>query len=126
MVKLVALTLLFTIIVVYLRNVNSELALLASIGAGIVLMFYSLEYVSNTFALFNKILEYTQIDSDLFLILFKITAIGYLVEFGAGTVKDFGLNGLADKLIFLGKIVILSVSLPVIYAVFNLILSLSL
>lgn len=126
MVKLVALTLLFTIIIVYLRNVNSELALLASIGAGIVLMFYSLEYVSNTFALFNKILEYTQIDSDLFLILFKITAIGYLVEFGAGTVKDFGLNGLADKLIFLGKIVILSVSLPVIYAVFNLILSLSL
>ena len=126
MVKLVALSLLFAIVIVYLRSINSELSLLATIGAGIVLMFYSLEYVSSSFAFFNQIIKYTQIDNQLFLILFKITAIGYLVEFGAGTIRDFGLNGLADKLILLGKIIILTVSLPIIYAVFNLILGLAL
>ena len=62
----------------------------------------------------------TGVDGSLFSIIFKITAIGYLVEFGAGTIEDFGLKSLADKLVFAGKIIILGISMPVIYAVFNL------
>ena len=32
------------------------------------------------------------------MIIFKITAIGYLVEFGADTINDLGLKGLAEKI----------------------------
>ena len=55
-------------------------------------------------------------------IIFKITAISYLVEFGAGIIDDFGLKSLSDKLVFVGKVVIFCMSMPIIYAVFNLLL----
>lgn len=123
MIKIVALAIIFAIIIVYLKNINSDLSILASVGAGLILIYFSLDYIVNTFEFFNKIIEYTNINNEFYLIIFKITAIGYLIEFGAGTIKDFGLQSLADKLIFVGKIIILSISLPIIYAVFNLITS---
>ena len=122
MVKLVILVIIFAIIIVYLKSVNSEFALLVSVGAGIVLTYLTLDYIVNAFEFFNMLIEYSKIDSQLLLIIFKITCIGYLVEFGAGVVKDFGLQSLADKLVFVGKIIILSISMPIIYAVFNLII----
>lgn len=121
MIKLVILTIIFAIIIIYLKSMNSELSLLVSIGAGLVLTYFSLEYITSAFNFFNRLIEYANIDSQLILIIFKITAIGYLIEFGAGVVRDFGLQSLSDKLVFIGKIIILTISMPIIYAVFNLI-----
>ena len=121
MVKLVAIALIFSVIIIYLKNINSELSLLALIGAGIIVIFYVLSYISNTFSFISQLVVKSGIDNEFYVIIFKITAIGYLIEFGASTMQDFGLNSLANKLIFAGKIIILSVSLPIIYAVYNLI-----
>ena len=125
MVKLVILAIIFAIIIIYLKSINSELSMLVCVGAGLLLTYFSLDYITNTFEFFNKLIEYAKIDSQLILIMFKITAIGYLVEFGAGIVKDFGLQSLSDKLIFVVKIIILSISMPIVYAVFNLIIGIS-
>ncbi len=121
MLKVVSIAIVFAIIILYLRNVNSEIALLASVGAGIILLFYGLQYLSETFLFINKIVELSGIDKEYYKIIFKITAIGYIVEFASSTVNDFGLKSLADKITFLGKIIILTTSLPIFYAIFNLI-----
>lgn len=121
MLQIVALTILFAIIIVYLKSINGEIALIALVGAGIILSSYAFSYLVQTFDFINKLIELTKIDREIFKIIFKITAIGYLIEFGAGTINDFGLKSLADKLVFIGKIIILSVSMPIFYALFNLI-----
>ena len=64
------------------------------------------------------------INKEFYVIIFKITAIGYLVEFAADTINDLGLKGLADKLVFTGKILVFSISLPIIYSICNLLVSL--
>lgn len=120
MVKIVALVLICAVIIIYLRNLNGELAMLASITAGIIVLYYIFNYVSDTFNVINKLIEMSKIDKEMYLIIFKISAIALLVEFSAGTVNDFGLKNLADKLVFAGKITILAVSLPIIYAIINL------
>ena len=43
-----------------------------------------------------------------------------MIEFATGTISDFGVNGMAEKLVFVGKIIIFSLSLPIVYAVINL------
>ena len=121
MVQIIVFTLISAVIIVYLRSINSELSMLASIVAGIILIFFSLKYLSDTLYFVHKLIELTGIDEEMYLIIFKITAIGYIVEFGAQTVNDFGLKSLADKLILAGKIIILTVALPIIYAILNLI-----
>lgn len=121
MIKLILMALICAVIIIYLKNINSELALLASIGAGIIILFSTLSYLSQTFQLITKLVELSGIDKEFYSIIFKITSIGYLIEFGASTLQDFGLKSLSDKLIFAGKIIILSISMPIIYALFNLI-----
>ena len=124
MVKIVAIVLVCAIIIVYLRNINSELSMLALIGSCIIVLFFALEYLSDIVHVFDEISNFTGINSDLYKIIFKITAIGYLVEFGADIVEDFGLKSLSNKLLFVGKIIILSISMPIIYSVFSLLTTL--
>lgn len=124
MIKIVAVALLCAIVVVYLRYINSELSALALIGSCIIVLFFAFEQLSSVIQIFDEIADLTGIGSDLYKILFKITAIGYLVEFGADLVEDFGLKSLSSKLLFAGKIIILSTAMPIIYSVFNLLLKL--
>jgi stage III sporulation protein AD len=124
MLKLVAIAIVAAILIIYLKSVNSEYSLLATIAAGIVLVFYTLEYLTKTFDVINQLVTMSGIDSELYLIIFKITAIGYLVEFAADTVNDFGLKSLADKLVFAGKLIIFCVSMPIIYSVINMLVGL--
>lgn len=120
MIQVTAISLICAIIIVYLKSVNSELAFLATIGSGILILGIAFTYVSEAVGFINKISSVMGINNELYKVLFKITAIGYIVEFGASAIEDFGLKSLADKLIFAGKIVILTTSLPIIYGIFNL------
>ena len=120
MIKIVALALLFSIIILYLKNINSELTILATVGAGLIILSFSLDYITETISVVNKMIELSGVNKSFFKIIFKATAVAYLVEFTAGTIADFGLNSLSDKLYFVGKLIILSLSLPIFYAVFNL------
>ena len=88
--------------------------------SGITLIILSLDYLTVTFEFFNRLISLSGIDKETFRIILKITAIAYLVEFGAGTIEDFGLKGLSNKLVFIGKFVILGLSFPIIYSVFNM------
>ena len=120
MIKIVSLALIFAIVILYLKSINSELTFLASIGAGIIILLSSIEYFAQTIDFINKLVTLSGIDFSFYKILIKITAIGYLIEFAADTVNDFGLNSLSNKLVFVGKIIILTTSLPILYAVFEL------
>lgn len=119
MVKIVAISLICACIILYLKSINSELTILATIGAGIIITTFLINYVNEAFALINKVAELTGIDKNMYSLIFKITSIGYLVEFGASTLNDFGLNSLACKLEMIGKIAIFSVSIPIFYAIIN-------
>ena len=120
MVKIVSLAILFAITIVYLKSVNSELAPLALVGSGIIIVFLSLDYLVQTVDFFKQLVSLTEMGEENFSILLKVTAIGYLVEFGASTIEDLGIKNLSDKLVFVGKIIIFTTSLPIFYAVFNL------
>ncbi len=121
MLQIVFIAIIGAIIIVYLRSMNPELALLATISVGIILLSLTIKQLGQAFDLVNQLINYTGIDKKYYIIILKITAIGYLVEFGASIVQDFGLNSLANKLVFAGKIMILSISLPIIYAIINLV-----
>lgn len=124
MIKVISIVLICALLVVYLKSINSEMYFIALLGAGIIVLSISFEYFSQLFNFFNYLVDFTGIDKDFYLIIFKTVAIGYLVEFGAGTVTDMGLKSLADKLVFVGKLAIFSISLPILYAIFNLLLRL--
>ena len=124
MVKIVVIALICAVLVMSLKAVNSELYVLALVGSGIILFGFAFQYLAQTVDFLNSIIDATGIDKEFYLIIFKITAIGYLIEFSADTITDLGFKSIADKLVFVGKIVVFTMSLPILYGVFNLIVGL--
>ncbi len=120
MSKIIAISLLCAVIIIYLKNIKSELTIFAEIMSAIIIISMGLDYLQNTFDFINLLINATNIDKSLFVIVFKAVGIGYLIEFSAGVIEDFGINSLADKLVLVGKIIIISMCAPIIYAIFNL------
>ena len=124
MAKLVILTILFAIILLVLRNVNSDIFLPALVCSGVVILSFGISYLNQAYTFISSLIESTKIDLEFYKVLFKVVGIAYLIEFGAGTVEEVGYKSLADKLIMVGKIVIFVASMPIFYAIFNLLGSL--
>ena len=47
--------------------------------------------------------------------------MGYISEFGAGILNDFGGNSLADKVTLAGKVIIVTLSLPIVETLLKLV-----
>lgn len=120
MVQIIGIALVGGIITFYLKTVNSEISILAGICTGVLVLISVFSYLTETIELFKNLNEIGKIDNDLLKLIFKIVAIGYIIEFSAGILEDFGLKSISVKLIFAGKIVILTVAIPVFYALINI------
>lgn len=104
-----------------LKSTKPELALAVTIAGSIILLLFVFDVFRGTLSLFGEIAGQTGIDSTLVKALLKMVGIGYLVEFSAGILSDFGQNSVADKLVFCGKILILVLSIPILESVLTLI-----
>ena len=124
MLQLVGIALVWRIITVYPKTINPELAMMSLICTGIIIVVTAFTYLSETFDLFRKIAEISNVDQTLLKIIIKIVGIGYVIEFAAGILEDFGVKSIADKLVFAGKIIILTVSVPIFYALINILVGL--
>jgi stage III sporulation protein AD len=69
--------------------------------------------MQNSLAIFKMIAKITGIDNGLVKVLLKIVGVGYLTEFAAGILSDFGSGAVADKVVLGGKITIVVLSLPI-------------
>ena len=106
--KIAAVGIVSAVLIVYLKSIGSELALPATVCAGIVVLYMTVTYVSAFVSYFRQLGEASGIDRSVFGIVIKILAISYLVQFATSTVEDFGLKSIADKIVFSGKILILT------------------
>ena len=104
-----------------LKSSKPELAFAVTIAGGVIILIFALDMLGASLRIFTDIAEKTGIDQSLVKIILKIVAIGYLVEFSAGIVEDFGSKSIADKLVLAGKIIIFTVSIPIIQSLITLI-----
>ena len=123
LVRILGVGLVTAVAAILLRGTKPELSFAVTIAGSVVILLFSIDLLSQTFDIFRQIGEKTGIDSSLIKLMVKVIAIGYLVEFAAGVVDDFGAKSVADKLIFAGKVIIFSVSLPVLQTLLSLISS---
>ncbi len=122
--QLVGIALITAVAALLLKGTKPELALAVTIAGSIILLLFAFEILRESVSLFSEIANVTGIDSSLVKILLKMIGIGYLVEFASGILADFGQSGLADKLTFCGKILVLVLAVPIIENVLRLILKL--
>ena len=92
-----------------------------TVVAGIILLLMTVSYLEDFISLFSSLAEISNLDNSVLKIILKIIAISYLVEFSSTLIEDFGLKSIADKVTFAGKILILTMSAPIIKNLITLI-----
>ncbi|MGN1201103.1 MAG: stage III sporulation protein AD [Candidatus Caccovivens sp.] len=122
--KILAVAIITCIACLIVKPVRSDFAIFISIVGGIIVIFYTLSYLSNIFDVFNQIFQTSGINSSLYGVVFKIIGIGYLTEFTAGLCNDTGNSSLADKVLLGGKIVILAMALPIVTSILDIVMEL--
>lgn len=111
--QIVAFALVATFIIVLLKQYKSEYAFLATIVAGGIILFFSFSKLETIITLLENLINKIGIDKEFFEILLKITGIAYLIDFGANVCKDAGESAIASKVEFAGKLIIVTMSIPI-------------
>ena len=121
LVRIIGIALIPALTALFLKGTKPELSFAVTVAGAALILIFIADMLSETLNVFSEIGEKTGIDNSLVRIIVKIVAIGYLVEFSAGVVEDFGSKSIADKLVLAGKVIIFAVSLPIIKSLLTLI-----
>ncbi len=119
-VKICGIAVLGLVAVVLLRGMRAEYAAFAGIITGILLLFAVLAEFSSVMALVEDMTEKTGF-SLYFEVILKAMGLGLLSEVTADICRDNGAAAIASKVEFGGKMAILSLSLPILRKLIDLI-----
>ena len=118
-IKIIGIAFIAVIIIVILKQYRPEFAIYASIIAGVLILTMASGTLSAIIDMINSISSKTNINSDFLVILIKITGIAILTEFAVSICKDSGESAIASKVDIGGKIIIISMAIPVINALID-------
>lgn len=121
-VKIIGVGLIALIIIVVIRQYKPEFTMYVSIIAGVIILFLVLDKVTGIITLLTNLSKKTGINSEYLSILLKITGIAILTEFAVSICKDAGETAIASKVDLGGKIIIISMSIPIISALLEIIM----
>lgn len=120
--KVVSFALIALFIYLLFKDKRSDLALLISLVAGILILIFTIGEIQNIVLFLKSIANKAGIDIVYIGIIMKILAIAYLASFASEICKDAGASTIGSKVEFAGKIMILSLAIPILMAVLDSIL----
>jgi len=106
---------------VLLKATKPELSFAVTLTGVFVILLFIVDELQNTMIVFAEISKIAGVGNGLLKVLLKIVGVGYITEFGAGILNDFGSNAVADKVVLGGKIAIITLSLPVLKGLISMI-----
>lgn len=106
-----------------LKNHKSELVPLCLVAGGVLIFLYAFDYLTESVEFIKSFTQSAGISSEIVRTVFKIVGIGFIVELTASSIKELGFDGIADKLVLCGKIILFVVAIPILTATYKIIVS---
>ncbi len=110
-----------TILVVFLKDQKPEIALQLSLVTGVIIFLFMITRLTVVMQALQEIALKINIDVVYLNIVLKIIGVAYLASFGVEICKDAGQSSIASKIEFAGKIIIVSLAIPILMAVMDLV-----
>lgn len=112
--KIVSFGIIATSLILVLKKQKSEIAIMCVIISSVIMLYFIFGELANIIELLNNLIEKSGINKEYLKIILKIVGISYIVEFGKNVCKDAGESAIANKIEMAGKVIIVSLSIPVI------------
>lgn len=121
-VKIIGVGITALIIIIILKQYKPEFTVYASIIAGVIILLMVMDKLSAVVNILSSLASKSGTGSTFLKILLKITGIAILTEFAVSICKDSGETAIASKIDLGGKIIIISISIPIITALLELLI----
>lgn len=112
--KIIGIGLISLILILILKQYRPEYTIYVSLIAGILIFYLISDKLFGIISLLKSFSNRASINSEFIGIILKITGIAILTEFAVSICKDAGESSIASKIDLGGKIVIISISIPII------------
>ncbi len=121
-IKITSIALIALIIIILLKQYKPEFAIYISILTGILIIFLVMDKFTGIIELIRSISNKSNINNQFIEILLKITGIALLSEFAVSICKDSGETAIASKIEIGTKVIVISMSIPIISSLLEIIL----
>lgn len=121
-IKIIGIGLISLIIIIILKQYRPEFAVYVSILAGVFILILSISQISGVINLLKSLASKANINSEFLGIILKITGIAILTEFAVSICQDSGESSIANKIDIGGKVMIITISIPIISSLLETIL----
>ena len=122
-IKIIGIAFIALIIIIMLKQYRPEYAVFISILTGVLILFLVMDKLTGIINLIQSIQDKYSINTQFIAILIKITGIAFLSEFAVSICKDSGEAAIASKIELGSKIIIISMSIPIISNLLEIILN---
>ena len=113
-IKIIGGGLISLIIIIIIRQYKPEFTLYVSLLAGAIILLFLMDKISGIVDLLTSLSNKASINNEFLKLLIKITGIAFLTEFAVSICKDTGESAIANKVDMGGKVIIVSMSIPII------------
>ena len=120
-IQIVGFAIVATLVALILKKFKPEISLQVSIVAGVVIFALMVTKLSLVLNLLNNITTKININLVYLSTILKIIAIAYIAEFASEVCRDAGEGSIAMKVEFAGKILIIVLAVPILYALLDLV-----
>ena len=121
-IKIVGIALIALVIIIMLKQYRPEYAIFISILTGILILILVMDMLTGIINLIQSVEDKFSINTQFIALLIKITGIAFLSEFAVSICKDSGEAAIASKIEIGSKIIIISMSIPIISSLLEIIL----
>ena len=121
-IKIIGIGLIALIIIILLKQYKPEFAVYVSLIAGALILMLAIDKLAGIISLLQSLANKASINTEFLTLLIKITGIAFLSEFAVSICKDAGEAAIASKMEIGAKLIIISMSIPIISSLLEIIL----
>ncbi len=108
-------------LIIILKNQRPEIALMCIVASSVIILLFVFDKLKSVIDLINSLMVNSSIDSTYIKIILKVIGISYIIEFGKDICKDAGESAIANKMEIAGKVIIVSLSIPVVASLIDIV-----
>ncbi|WP_373230550.1 stage III sporulation protein AD [Cohnella sp.] len=122
--QIVGIGFLATVLILVIREQKPMFAYLLAAFVGVTIFLAFVGKIDDVITVLEELADRSGIPAVYLKTMLKIIGIAYVAEFGAQIVRDAGLESIASKIEFAGKMLILVMAVPIISVIVETVLNL--
>ena len=112
--KIIGIGFLTLMVTIILKENKKEYAIYSVLIGGAIILLYSMGTIKTIVDFTRRISVNLNYNNKFITLILKITGIAILTEYAVSICKDSGENAIANKIDFASKIIVISLSIPII------------